>query len=131
MLDIPNRACVIGAGSSGITAAKVLKDYGIPFDLTTTRFSRITPRLPNISTIMSSISTSGLTSVLTQKSQPPFPWRGVGGKSHCMMALHIATVLYWWPTVTIGILAGLSLPLKGISMVRSFTATTTKYRVHT
>ena len=32
MLDIPNRACVIGAGSSGIAAAKVLKDYGIPFD---------------------------------------------------------------------------------------------------
>jgi cation diffusion facilitator CzcD-associated flavoprotein CzcO len=32
MIDVPNRVCVIGAGSSGITASKVLKDYGIPFD---------------------------------------------------------------------------------------------------
>lgn len=28
----PNRVCIIGAGSSGIAAAKVLKEYGIPFD---------------------------------------------------------------------------------------------------
>ena len=26
------RACIIGAGSSGITAAKALADRGIPFD---------------------------------------------------------------------------------------------------
>jgi dimethylaniline monooxygenase (N-oxide forming) len=32
MSDIPNRACIIGAGSSGIAACKVLKDHGIPFD---------------------------------------------------------------------------------------------------
>lgn len=32
MSETPNRVCVIGAGSSGITACKVLKDYGIPFD---------------------------------------------------------------------------------------------------
>ncbi|TMD66145.1 MAG: NAD(P)/FAD-dependent oxidoreductase [Chloroflexi bacterium] len=32
MKDIPNRVCIIGAGSSGIAAAKVLKDHGIPFD---------------------------------------------------------------------------------------------------
>jgi dimethylaniline monooxygenase (N-oxide forming) len=32
MSEIPNRVCVIGAGSSGIAACKVLKDHGIPFD---------------------------------------------------------------------------------------------------
>ncbi len=32
MSELPNRACIIGAGSSGITACKVLKDHGIPFD---------------------------------------------------------------------------------------------------
>jgi cation diffusion facilitator CzcD-associated flavoprotein CzcO len=32
MIDVPNRVCVIGAGSSGITASKVLNDNGIPFD---------------------------------------------------------------------------------------------------
>ncbi len=29
---IPNRVCIIGAGSSGIAACKVLKEHGIPFD---------------------------------------------------------------------------------------------------
>jgi thioredoxin reductase len=28
----PNRVCIIGAGSSGIAACKVLKEHGIPFD---------------------------------------------------------------------------------------------------
>ena len=32
ILEIPNRVCIIGAGSSGIAACKVLKDHGIPFD---------------------------------------------------------------------------------------------------
>ena len=32
MKDIPNRVCIIGAGSSGIAACKVLKEHGIPFD---------------------------------------------------------------------------------------------------
>lgn len=32
MIEIPNRVCVIGAGSSGIAACKVLKEHGIPFD---------------------------------------------------------------------------------------------------
>jgi dimethylaniline monooxygenase (N-oxide forming) len=32
MKDIPNRVCIIGAGSSGIASCKVLKDHGIPFD---------------------------------------------------------------------------------------------------
>lgn len=32
MDDIPNRVCIIGAGSSGITAAKTLKQQGIAFD---------------------------------------------------------------------------------------------------
>ena len=32
MSDLPNRVCIIGAGSSGIAACKTLKDYGIPFD---------------------------------------------------------------------------------------------------
>lgn len=32
MSEIPNRVCIIGAGSSGIAACKVLKDHGIPFD---------------------------------------------------------------------------------------------------
>src|SRR6266567_4033576 len=32
MHDIPNRVCIIGAGSSGIAACKVLQDHGIPFD---------------------------------------------------------------------------------------------------
>lgn len=32
MPDIPNRVCIIGAGSSGIAAAKVLKENSIPFD---------------------------------------------------------------------------------------------------
>src|SRR5215471_5658415 len=32
MGELPNRVCIIGAGSSGIAACKVLKDYGIPFD---------------------------------------------------------------------------------------------------
>lgn len=32
MIEIPNRVCVIGAGSSGITACKVLKEHSIPFD---------------------------------------------------------------------------------------------------
>ena len=32
MPELPNRVCIIGAGSSGIAACKVLKDYGIPFD---------------------------------------------------------------------------------------------------
>ncbi len=31
MASLP-RACIIGAGSSGITAAKALRDRGIPFD---------------------------------------------------------------------------------------------------
>ncbi|HEY6410767.1 MAG TPA: NAD(P)-binding domain-containing protein [Ktedonobacteraceae bacterium] len=31
MKDIPNRVCIIGAGSSGIAACKVLKDHSIPF----------------------------------------------------------------------------------------------------
>lgn len=30
--SIPNRACIIGAGSSGIAACKVLYEHGIPFD---------------------------------------------------------------------------------------------------
>ena len=29
---IPNRVCIIGAGSSGIAACKILKDHTIPFD---------------------------------------------------------------------------------------------------
>src|SRR5262249_15827528 len=32
-LDYTKRYCVIGAGSSGITAAKNLKEFGIPFDV--------------------------------------------------------------------------------------------------
>ncbi|HET9921520.1 MAG TPA: NAD(P)-binding protein, partial [Ktedonobacteraceae bacterium] len=28
----PNRMCIIGAGSSGIAACKVLKEHAIPFD---------------------------------------------------------------------------------------------------
>ena len=32
MADMPNRVCIIGAGSSGISAAKTLKERGIPFD---------------------------------------------------------------------------------------------------
>lgn len=32
MSDLPDKVCIIGAGSSGITAAKTLKDFGIPFD---------------------------------------------------------------------------------------------------
>ena len=28
MSDLPNRVCIIGAGSSGITAAKTLKERG-------------------------------------------------------------------------------------------------------
>lgn len=32
MSETPNRVCVIGAGSSGIAACKVLQDHGIPFD---------------------------------------------------------------------------------------------------
>lgn len=32
MAETPNRVCIIGAGSSGITACKVLKEHGIPFD---------------------------------------------------------------------------------------------------
>lgn len=32
MSETPNRVCIIGAGSSGIAACKVLKDHGIPFD---------------------------------------------------------------------------------------------------
>src|SRR6266852_3530521 len=32
MTDLPNRVCIIGAGSSGIAACKTLKDYSIPFD---------------------------------------------------------------------------------------------------
>ncbi len=32
MSEIPNRACIIGAGSSGIAACKVLQDHAIPFD---------------------------------------------------------------------------------------------------
>lgn len=32
MSEIPNRVCVIGAGSSGIAACKALQDHGIPFD---------------------------------------------------------------------------------------------------
>ncbi len=32
MPELPNRVCIIGAGSSGIAACKVLKDQGIPFD---------------------------------------------------------------------------------------------------
>lgn len=32
MSEIPNRVCIIGAGSSGIAACKVLQDHGIPFD---------------------------------------------------------------------------------------------------
>ena len=32
MNDIPNRVCIIGAGSSGIAACKVLQDHSIPFD---------------------------------------------------------------------------------------------------
>lgn len=32
MSDIPNRVCIIGAGSSGIAACKVLNEHGIPFD---------------------------------------------------------------------------------------------------
>jgi len=31
MASLP-RACIIGVGSSGITAAKALRDRGIPFD---------------------------------------------------------------------------------------------------
>jgi dimethylaniline monooxygenase (N-oxide forming) len=31
-MTTPPTACVIGAGSSGITAAKALEDHGIPFD---------------------------------------------------------------------------------------------------
>src|SRR2546427_9269519 len=32
MQELPNCVCIIGAGSSGIAACKVLKDHGIPFD---------------------------------------------------------------------------------------------------
>src|SRR5437588_2003584 len=32
MTATPNRVCIIGAGSSGIAACKVLKDHSIPFD---------------------------------------------------------------------------------------------------
>jgi cation diffusion facilitator CzcD-associated flavoprotein CzcO len=32
MSEIPNRVCIIGAGSSGIAACKVLQDHDIPFD---------------------------------------------------------------------------------------------------
>ncbi len=32
MSETPNRVCVIGAGSSGIAACKVLQEQGIPFD---------------------------------------------------------------------------------------------------
>jgi len=32
MHEIPDRVCIIGAGSSGIAACKVLKEHGIPFD---------------------------------------------------------------------------------------------------
>ena len=32
MNDLPNRVCIIGAGSSGIAACKVLQDHSIPFD---------------------------------------------------------------------------------------------------
>jgi dimethylaniline monooxygenase (N-oxide forming) len=32
MPELPNRVCIIGAGSSGIAACKVLKEHGIPFD---------------------------------------------------------------------------------------------------
>jgi dimethylaniline monooxygenase (N-oxide forming) len=32
MYELPNRVCIIGAGSSGIAACKVLKDHGILFD---------------------------------------------------------------------------------------------------
>lgn len=32
MSEIPNRVCIIGAGSSGIAACKVLQEYGIPYD---------------------------------------------------------------------------------------------------
>lgn len=32
MSETPNRVCIIGAGSSGIAACKVLQDHGIPFD---------------------------------------------------------------------------------------------------
>jgi cation diffusion facilitator CzcD-associated flavoprotein CzcO len=32
MHELPNRICIIGAGSSGIAACKVLRDHGIPFD---------------------------------------------------------------------------------------------------
>ena len=32
MSEIPNRVCIIGAGSSGIAACKVLQEHGIPFD---------------------------------------------------------------------------------------------------
>jgi|GEM_PF-3799747 len=31
-LAIGQKACIIGAGCSGITAAKALKEQGIPFD---------------------------------------------------------------------------------------------------
>ena len=32
MQEVPQRVCIIGAGSSGIAACKVLQDHGIPFD---------------------------------------------------------------------------------------------------
>lgn len=32
MSEIPNRVCIIGAGSSGIAACKVLQEHGIPYD---------------------------------------------------------------------------------------------------
>jgi dimethylaniline monooxygenase (N-oxide forming) len=32
MSETPNRVCIIGAGSSGIAACKVLQEHGIPFD---------------------------------------------------------------------------------------------------
>ena len=32
MSELPNRVCIIGAGSSGMAACKVFKDHGIPFD---------------------------------------------------------------------------------------------------
>lgn len=32
MSEVPNRVCIIGAGSSGIAACKVLQEHGIPYD---------------------------------------------------------------------------------------------------
>jgi dimethylaniline monooxygenase (N-oxide forming) len=32
MREVPQRVCVIGAGSSGIAVGKALKEHGIPFD---------------------------------------------------------------------------------------------------